>query len=491
MSSNVDNGAELHERRVTRDKCEKKPNILYVFADQWRRQAVGFRNEDPVITPNIDAFAAESLVFDHAVSCTPICSPHRAALMTGTYPQTNGVYTNCKLGADVALREDAIGIGDVLKREGYRTGYIGKWHLDLPEQNVSEQPISGARDWDAYTPPGPKRHGFDEWYSYGTYDEHLTPHYWRDTPEMIQADQWSVEHETDRAIEFLRQRSGQEEPFALFVSWNPPHSPFDLVPDRYKRLYDHIPLRWRPNVKADGLAAHTGEPFADGMDNLERYMRDYCAAVTGIDEQFGRLMQSLQELGMEQNTLVVLSSDHGELMGSHGLMAKHSWHEESIGIPCVMRWPGRIGAGHTSLLFNSVDIMPTLLGLAGLDVPQTVEGSDYSPAVLGLEPVSDEPAFISAFPGRKDVIEQFAAQGLDNKRFGWRGVRTRRYTYVVHRGYSAVDPSFCLRLLYDLEQDPYQLNPLTLQRASQHPVAHELEEKLRGWLSSVNDLFEL
>ena len=468
-----------------------RPNIVYIFADQWRRQAVGYRQEDAVWTPNIDAFAENSLVFDHAVSCTPLCSPHRAALMTGTYPQTNGVYTNCKLGAPIALREDAVGIGDVLKQGGYRTGYIGKWHLDLPEQNVTEHPVSGAEGWDAYTPPGPKRHGFDYWYSYGTYDEHLTPHYWKDTPDMIQVNQWSVEHETDMAISYLSQQRGHEAPFALFLSWNPPHSPFDQVPEKYKERYKDVPLKWRPNVKAEGLAAHTGEPIEDGMDNLERYMRDYCAAITGIDEQFGRILQALYELGLEPNTLVVLSSDHGELMGAHGLMAKHSWHEESIGIPCLMKWPEKIQAGRTDLLFNSVDIMPTLLGLAGLEVPSTVEGSDYSSAVLGLEEAPDHPAFLCAFPGRKDVMEQFASQGLDNKSYGWRGVRNRKYTYVVHRGYSAIDPDFCLRLLYDLEEDPYQLNPLLLQKASQHPVAQQLNAELHAWLLKMDDPFEL
>ncbi|UQZ86600.1 Arylsulfatase [Paenibacillus konkukensis] len=468
----------------------RKPNIVYVFADQWRRQAAGFRGEDEVMTPNIDAFAAESLVFNHAVSCTPLCSPHRAALMTGTYPQTSGVYTNCKLGADIQLRESDMCIGDALKQSGYATGYIGKWHLDLPEQNVAERPESGAAGWDAYTPPGPKRHGFDFWYSYGTYDEHMTPHYWRDSPEMIQIRQWSVEHETDMALDYLEQRARRrEEPFVLFVSWNPPHSPFDQVPDRYKRIYEGRTVKFRPNVRAEGLAAHTGEPFEDGIERLTEYMNDYCAAVTGIDEQFGRLLQKLKELGLADDTLVVLSSDHGELMGAHGLMAKHSWHEESIGIPCLMRWPGHIAAGETDLLFNSVDIMPTLLGLAGLAIPETVEGTDCSGPILGRGGDAPSAAFICTFPGRKDAIEQFAAQGLDNKRYGWRGVRTARYTYVVHRGYSAVDPSFCLRLLYDLQEDPYQMNPLKLQRASQHPVAERLEGQLREWLEAAGDAF--
>ncbi|WP_409342121.1 sulfatase [Paenibacillus sp. MBLB4367] len=470
----------------------KKPNILYVFADQWRRQAVGFRNEDPVITPHMDRFAEESLSLGNALSCTPLCSPHRAALLTGKYPLTTGVYTNCKLGADIMLREDETGIGDVLKKAGYDTGYIGKWHLDLPEQNVTPEPPSGARDWDAYTPPGPKRHGFDFWYSYGAYDHHLEPHYWRDTPEMIGVKQWSPEHETDVAISFLesrKARGAEDKPFALFISWNPPHSPFELVPDKYRKLYEGRNMPLRPNVKAEPLTAHTGETMEGGVDKLQQYMRDYFAAVTGIDEQFGRLLETLRKLGLEGDTIVVLTADHGELMGAHGLMAKHSWHEESIGIPFLIRWPDRIRAGTSDILLNSVDHMPTLLTLAGCEVPPAVEGTDLSASLRGGTPPLVTSAFLSAFPGRLPAIREFEAASLDNKRYGWRGVRTKRYTYVVHRGYAPDAPVD--RLLYDLKSDPYQVAPERVEDPVRHVVTEWLDSELRGWLARTNDPFEL
>lgn len=213
---------------------KRKPNILYIFADQWRRQAVGYANEDPVKTPVIDEFSKESMVFNQALTVSPLCSPHRASLLTGKYPLSTGVYTNCKTGADIMLQPDEVCIGDVLKKDGYRTGYIGKWHLDLPDRNISEHPESGAKGWDAFTPPGPKRHGFDYWYSYGAWDKHMSPHYWQDTPEKIQVNEWSVKHETDKAIQFI-ENDDNHDPFALFISWNPPHSPFDDVPDQYKK----------------------------------------------------------------------------------------------------------------------------------------------------------------------------------------------------------------------------------------------------------------
>ncbi|WP_168120305.1 sulfatase [Paenibacillus sp. HB172176] len=476
----------------------RKPNIVYVFADQWRRQAVGIRNEDPVMTPNMDRFASESMVFEQAVSCTPLCSPHRAALLTGRYALSTGVYTNCKTGLDMRLSPEETAIGHVLSGAGYRTGYIGKWHLDLPEQNREEHPLSGAREWDAYTPPGPGRFGFDYWYSYGAYDQHLKPHYWENSPEMVKVDQWSAEHETDKALAFLREHGGKQEPFALFVSWNPPHSPFELVPEAYRDSYADkklSPHSHRANVIVqDPFLIHTGEEVDGGAERLDQASRDYFAAVTGIDEQFGRIMDELRELNLLEQTIVVLTSDHGELLGSHGMMAKHSWHEESIGVPFMIGWKGAIKPGTTDVVLNTVDIMPTLLELAELPLPDSIEGSsvaDFLKKGGSSEEaeLASRAAYISAFPGRMEAIESFRAAGLEHLHYGWRGVRTSRYTYVVDKGYFA--GSETRRLLYDLADDPFQMKPVSLKSATEHPVAQLLEVRLREFLDETRDSFSL
>lgn len=470
-----------------------KPNLLYVFADQWRRQAIGRAKADPVITPVMDRFAEESAEFKQAVSCTPLCSPHRAALLTGKYALSTGVYTNCKLGLDIMLSPTEKGIGVVLKEAGYNTGYIGKWHLDLPEQQAADNPPSGARQWDAYTPPGPKRQGFDQWYSYGAFDQHFAPHYWQDSEQMIEIEQWSPEHETDKALAFLDQHSSRaaEQPFALFLSWNPPHSPFDQVPEKYKQLYAGLELEMRANVTAsDPLLIHTGEQVAGGKERLEEHTRNYFAAISGLDEQFGRLLHHLQALGLHDNTIVVLTSDHGELLGSHGMMAKHSWHEESVGVPFMLRWPQKVKPLVTDLPLNTVDIMPTLLGLCELPIPEAVQGEILSDLLVGdAERHDDRTVYLSAFPGRLEAIEAFRAAGLDNRRFGWRAVRNKRYAYVVNRGYFPGEP--VQKLLYDLEKDPYQLSPLLLKEACEHPVALQLENELAKYLKQSEDTFAL
>ncbi len=465
-----------------------RPNVVFVFADQWRSQAVGFMGEDQVITPNIDEFARRSRVYEHGLSCTPLCSPHRAALLTGRYPITTGVFTNCKIGSDIALSPDEIGIGDVLKEQGYQTGYIGKWHLDVPEQNYEENPTSGAKDWDAYTPPGPKRQGFDYWYSYGTFDQHLQPHYWEDSPEQIQVNKWSVEHETDKAIEYIK-KSKDKGPFTLFMSWNPPHSPYDLVPDKYKEIYKDKDITLRPNVTDGPFGAHTGEDMGGDRDSLIEKTKDYFAAITGLDENFGRLLEFLKQEDLDDNTIVVLSADHGDLMGSHGMMAKHVWFEESVGIPFIIRWPDKIKPGtDRTTLVNSVDVMPTLLGLMGIESPTTVEGTDLSGAVIGKDIKVPEVAFLAGYPGRDIFLEAYKNINQLPTTKGWRAARTIRYTYVIHAGYWPEDKDV-VRYLYDNQEDPYQLKPLVISEPSENPIANKLENALKDWLKEVNDPF--
>jgi arylsulfatase A-like enzyme len=465
----------------------EKPNLIYIFADQWRRQAMGFSKEDPVITPNMDKFAEGSMVFNNAISCFPLCSPHRASLLTGKYPLSTGMFTNCKIGCDVRLKEEEICIGEVLKAGKYKTGYIGKWHLDLPELNLCDAPISGAKDWDAFTEQGPKRHGFDFWHSYGAWDEHLTPHYWEDTSKMIKINQWSVEHETDVAIDYIR-KNEKNKPFALFISWNPPHSPYDQVPEKYKKIYEDNEIKFRANVSVDPLTCHTGEVLEGGFEKVQENTKNYFAAVTGLDDNLGRILKELKAQGLHENTIVVLTSDHGEMMASHGLMTKHVWYEESIGVPFIISWPGKIKKGSTNALLNTPDIMPTLLSLLDLEVPSTVEGIDLSEVVKGECKSKMESAFICACPGRDVFLKAFEEKGRDPKEFGWRGVRTERYTYVAYKGYYPNDDNM-ERILYDNQSDPFQMNPVSIENIEENTIAKELEGELINWLVKLKDPF--
>ena len=193
-----------------------RPNVIYVFPDQFRNASLGFWSDpeyaaqvawrgDPVLTPNLDRFAGESVVLSEAVSNCPVSSPHRGMLLSGMYPERSGVVLNCMSERpESSLREDAECIGDVFSAAGYDCAYIGKLHVDYPTKNNPQRPGTYVSDavpeWDAYTPPE-RRHGFNYWYSYGTWDMHLDPHYWQDTPQWVRPGKWSPEHETDVALD--------------------------------------------------------------------------------------------------------------------------------------------------------------------------------------------------------------------------------------------------------------------------------------------------
>lgn len=473
--------ATLCHMKGTMMKNTKK-NLLFVFADQWRRSAVGFSHDEQVETPNMDQFANESVVFTNAVSTCPLCSPARASLLTGKHPLSTGVFTNCKTGSPIRLQDEEVCISDVLKVQGYQTGYIGKWHLDEPELNHTSHPSSGAKNWDAYTPPGPRRHGFDFWYAYNACDEHLSPHYWSSSDESIKVEQWSPIHETDIALDYLDKRDPNK-PFALYLSWNPPHSPYDTAPEKYKAPYADKKLAKRGNVQlGDGVMHHTFEPVPMHEKEFIKLQKDYYAAITGLDDQFARLYAYMRNEGLLENTLVVLTADHGEMLASHALMGKHVWYEESIGIPLVIGGGG-IAPRVLSTVIGTPDIAPTLLSLLDLPIPQSMEGVDCSPIITSGKEDLSKVGYLAACPGRELFLKEFARASLDPRSFGWRALRTPTECYVIEVGYTT--KPHLKRYLYNLAEDPLQLEPELLQEP------HPYEELLKNWMREQKDQFIL
>lgn len=446
----------------------ERPNVIYVFPDQFRNSSLGFWDDaqyitrvgwrpDPVITPNLDRFASQSMVLSEAVSNFPVSSPHRGMLLSGMWPDRNGVVLNCMSERpESSLRQDAVCIGDVFSSAGYDCAYIGKLHVDFPTPNDPQRPghyVSDARpEWDAYTPPE-RRHGFGYWYSYGTYDVHKHPHYWDTEGRRHDIDEWSVRHEVSKAIDYIANRDGVrdgDKPFFMMIGMNPPHSPYAST--------DDCDLQGYSFYKDMSLTELLVRPNADTTLSKAASARYYFANVTGIDREFGRLLRALDEAGLTENTIVVFASDHGETMCSQGITdPKNSIYRESLNIPFIVRYPGRVPHGVDDLLLSTPDIMPTLLGLAGLRdrIPRSVEGRDLSPLLTGEGPEVERPRaalYMRNLDGERDadglVRDYFAAA---------RGVKTDRYTMEL-----TVDRSGALErvLLFDDVTDPYQMHPI-------------------------------
>lgn len=447
-----------------------RPNIVYVFPDQFRNSAMQFWNDpefkkhvqfkpDPVHTPNLNKFATEAVVLCNAVSNCPLSSPYRGMLLTGMYPDGSGVALNCNdLRPSSNLRQDAIAISDVLSQNGYDCGYIGKLHVDYPTPNNPQNPGSYVDDkkpvWDAYTPKE-RRHGFNFWYSYGTFDEHKNPHYWDTDGNRHDPKEWSPKHEADKAIEYLTVIRDKSKPFFLMVSMNPPHSPYssfdDCMEEDYN-LYKDVPLNQllvRPNVNQQLKKKIKNAPY-------------YFANVTGVDREFGRILVALNQLGLDKNTIVVFSSDHGETMASHVEDPKNSPYAEALNVPFLIRYPEKLKPNVSKLLLSTPDIMPTLLSMAGLQnkIPTTVEGMDLSAEMQSRKLSNNAPKaalYIRNSDGKKN------AEGKSISYFPVaRGVKTERYTLAITIDKKTKKLNEVL--MFDDLKDPYQLHNLSIEK---------------------------
>lgn len=389
-------------------------------------------------------------------------------------------------GYDIALRPTDKCLSDILYQNGYHTAYIGKWHLDEPEKNYCEAPVSGASGWDAYTPPGNKRHHFEYWHAYNAWNEHLHQHYWENTPKKIMAEEWSPIHETNKAMEYIQQV--KDEPFALFLAWNPPHTPFEQVPQKYLDLYKDKILHM-DNVKEDVFANHTGEQGFLGSGQMQEKTRQYYACVSGLDEQFGRLVKYLKENNLYDDTLILLTADHGEHLGSHGLVGKHTWYEESVNVPMMLRFPPKLQPHSNNSCINTIHLMPTLLSLLDITPLEMHKQNDISKALINKETIQENWGFISGYISRDVFIEAFHKMGVQPTDTGWRAVRDPRWTYVIFRGYMPnQEPEL---LLYDRQNDPQQRHPYNLLQQPYTAQAWKLHKKLMGHLSKENPGFAI
>ncbi len=413
---------------------QARPNLLILYADQWRGSALGCAGDPVVRTPALDGLAAQGVRVPHAYTVNPVCTPSRSSLLTARYPHATGV-----IGNNRRLPEGEVGFAQVLAASGYRTGYVGKWHLDGEEKP-------------GFVPPGARRHGFTYWAAFNRGHEYYAPVYYRDADSAITSEAYEPDLQTDLALSFLQDPDPR--PFCLLLAWGPPHTPL-LPPPHTAGLYRPEDMPLAPSVPAAEAARARRERAA------------YCGLITSLDRDVGRLLQWLAGSGRERNTIVCFTADHGDLIGEHGLYRKGRPEEESIHVPLVIRWPGRVPAGmRADLLVASVDVAPTLLGLAGLRMPVGVHGHDLGGALVG-ERLGGAPPRAVYIEGRMGTAEE------------WRAVRTRDHLLAVNR---AGEPTH----LYDMRQDPWQLRNL-VDEPRAGPLAADLLVRLRDLARETGD----
>ncbi len=447
----------------------EQPNLVFVFADQLRARATPCYGNEQVSMPNLERLADDGAILDNAISTYPVCSPYRGMALTGRYPMRNGTVFN-----DTGLRDDLPTVATACREQGYHTGYIGKWHLEWNR--------------DPYVPPE-RRQGFEYWAVRNCAHDYTDSFYYDTDGERHELPGYEPEAQTELALEYVDDH--QEEPFCLFLSLGPPHDPYDDVPDRFADRFPPEEIELPENVAERDVAeellatdesdlteeqTERREYFRNVVESDERLRREwlqgYYAHTTALDECLGRLLDGLEECGLTDDTIVVFTSDHGDMLGSHRMASKQMPHEESIHVPFVARYPGEIPAGHRNdALFSPVDVMPTLLSLAGLDCPE-VDGWDAADILTGeAGDRRDALLLMKLFPGGNPWM----ANGVTP----WRGVRTERYTYarLLDRG---------PWLLYDNEEDPEQLDNKIDDPEYSH-VRRRLERRLKELLDEAGD----
>jgi arylsulfatase A-like enzyme len=393
---------------------KKRPNVLIVLADQFRAQATGYAGDPNVMTPHLDSLASKSVNFKNAVSGMPVCSPFRASLITGQRPLTHGVFMN-----DVQLDTTAVTMGKVFSEAGYDTGYIGKWHLD-------------GHGRLQFIPPGNRRQGFNFWkVNECTHDYNSSVYYDNNDPNRKIWNGYDTFAQTDAAISYMKEKKVSDNPFLMILSWGTPHAPYHTAPEIYKERYDPATIKLHENVP-ESL-----------MDKAKKDLAGYYAHITALDDMVGKLIHNLKETGQWENTIIVFTSDHGDLLGSHGAYKKQQPYNESIRVPMLFHLPENldIAIGEREALLNSEDIMPTLLDLCNIPIPDTVEGISYKNYLEGTEVVGESTLITCVQPFGQWNRYKYGGQE-------YRGVVTTQFTYTIN-----LDGPW---LLFDDKNDPFQ-----------------------------------
>ena len=487
----------------------RKPNLVFIFSDQQRYDTMRCYGNTWIRTPSLNALADCSFVFERAYVTQPVCTPSRASILTGLYPHTAGPTVN-----KMILPREAKTIAEMVSEE-YLCGYFGKWHLG---DDVIPQ------------------HGFDEWVStedghrgeytrreyrfrFSDFHRHLvangfTPDVESDGARIFSADKrYSLPEEFqmasflgNRAADFIQ--ANKDRPFVLYVSTFEPHSPYD---GPFKDLYDPATLPVGPaflkrpdgasllnRVRADYYLQflnpgkdQTSDPYmmryaAAGEDVTTelgwRTLRaHYLANITLVDGMVGRITDALDSAGIADNTVVVFTSEHGEMGGDHGLLEKRAFYEEAARVPLIMRVPWLTDTQRTVAgAFGQVDLTPTLLDLLGGQLPEHLQGHSRMSVLKGESSLEDNDVFIEWNGMSPDMDDRhLGTPAIDRMTaLPWRSVVSAGWKLNLCAGDQCE--------LFDLNSDPFEEHNLFNDPAHRDRI-RDLAARIRAWQIETSD----
>jgi len=461
-------------------------NVLIIMADDWRAQALGCAGIDPALTPNCDRLASQGVRCTQAITPHPLCTPARAAMLTGRWAPSLGMEYNWQ-----RLSADEPSLANVLAAAGYDTALIGKWHLDDTEPDDPD-----GNMWNTLTPPGPRRCGFRFWYSNGC-DHHHERRVYIDTAGRVhRGEGWQVDHEGDVAEAYLRNQGGErpaDKPWLLWLTPSPPHNTCGGTDPAEGRIQYHAPEAYERLFR--GRTLPMANPDTDAAA-YQRWAPGYFGGVFSVDDLVGRMLRVLDQTGQANNTLVIVTSDHGEMLATHGRWTKNIWYEESVGIPLILRLPGRLPAGQVcSTSVSLLDVMPTVLAQVGVPIPAGRDGEDLSQLLTA--PACDRHLLLSHNTGAPPPERTRHPFPIERGNY-WRGLRTAQHTYVcVDQRPESIFyaptlwqpfPPHATCALYDRAADPHQMRPI-FPGQGQDGLIDTLHDELAQRLDRLGDRF--
>ena len=462
-------GCQYDSQENTEPPNRDKPNIVIFLADDLGYGDLAIYGNPIIKTPHIDQFAAEGVRMTDFHSGGTVCSPSRAALLTGRNPYRSGFFYIAS--GDTYLKDDELTIAEVLRTAGYETSFWGKWHLS----NLEPEGRNG---------PGPGDQGFDYWLgtSLNAFEGPENPKKFLLNGEPVgEVEGWYCDVIVDEAGRWLEQKRDKDKPFFMYVSSHEPHTPI-APPESFSEPYENDSVdTLEKNIKYGGVA----RPEKDISENKSAYY----GTVTKLDQAFGRLMQKLRDLGLDENTIVIFTSDNGpespvSLEESLGAWEDNSRdfsfgtpgnfrgmkrfpYEGGHRVPGIVRYPRVITAGtESNVLFNGTDILPTIANLVGAELPndRPIDGVDGFNAFLNKE-VSREASAIWFYPNHEDSYFRMPQMSM----------RTGNYTLL---GYlpETDDPTDLQNWMAENDPVRFELYDITLDPAQRYDISNQLPQ---------------
>lgn len=436
-----------------------RPNILWICTDQQRFDTIHALGNSKIRTPHIDGLVNEGVAFMQAYAQSPVCTPSRAAMLTGRYPRT----TRCRQNGQQIPADERL-LPRILADHGYDCGLAGKLHLSsCANGRVEERIDDGYRvfHWSHHPQPDWPENAYTQWLAmHGkTWDELYTGEETRFTKRGIPAEYHQTTWCAEMACDYIRERAGEKQPWLFNVNFYAPHHPFD-PPGEYLDRYDpaEMPLPKsregeldnKPKFQQlDHIWAHNSPGYYPTGQMTDEEARQvvaaYYAMIEHIDHEVGRMLAALDETGQRDNTIVIFMSDHGEMLGDHGLLLKGPhFYDEAVRVPLILRWPGHFQAGlQAEGLVELIDLAPTLLECAGLEIEPQIQGRSFRSLLTGEADASRFRDFVySEYHNAWTHPDAYATM-----------LRTREEKIVVYHGSEPGE-------LYDLSTDPDEFDNL-------------------------------